>query len=48
MDQKMAEDIFYIIYPDNEVSEYLDKRRILWAAEDIVHGRLPLTRWRNG
>ena len=47
MAKKMAEDAFYILCPDNDVTEDLDKRRILWTANDIVHGRPPLTRWRK-
>ncbi|CAG8172427.1 unnamed protein product [Penicillium salamii] len=48
MDRKMAEDVFYIVCPDNEVTEDLDKRRIRWASDDIIYGRPPLTRWRDG
>ncbi|CAG7978373.1 unnamed protein product [Penicillium salamii] len=48
MDRKMAEDVFYILCPDNEVTEDLDKRRIRWAGDDIIYGRPPLTRWRDG
>lgn len=36
---------FYIIAPDNEVTEELDKKRILWAAQDITENRPPLSRW---
>jgi NAD(P)-dependent dehydrogenase (short-subunit alcohol dehydrogenase family) len=36
---------FYIICPDNEVSSAEDSRRILWAAGDLVHNRVPLSRW---
>ena len=36
---------FYIICPDNEVTPEMDRRRILWAAGDIVHDRPPLSRW---
>jgi NAD(P)-dependent dehydrogenase (short-subunit alcohol dehydrogenase family) len=39
------EDQFYIICPDDEVSEEMDKRRILWAAGDITENRPPLSRW---
>jgi len=38
---------FYILCPDNEVTEDLDKKRILWTANDIVKGRPPLNRWRK-
>jgi NAD(P)-dependent dehydrogenase (short-subunit alcohol dehydrogenase family) len=47
MAKKMTENAFYIICPDNEVSEELDKKRILWTAKDIVKGRPPLNRWRK-
>lgn len=36
---------FYILCPDNEVSRRLDELRILWAADDIVEKRPPLSRW---
>jgi len=36
---------FYIICPDDETSEELDKQRILQAAEDIINDRVPLSRW---
>ncbi|KAI9172623.1 laccase precursor [Paramyrothecium foliicola] len=44
---RMAEDKFYVICPDNDVSEQMDKRRILWSAGDITEGRPPLSRWRE-
>jgi NAD(P)-dependent dehydrogenase (short-subunit alcohol dehydrogenase family) len=47
MAKKMAENAFYIICPDNEVTEDLDKKRILWTANDLVKGRPPLNRWRK-
>lgn len=43
----MAEDKFYIICPDNDVSEDTDKKRMLWTVGDIVSERPPLTRWRG-
>jgi NAD(P)-dependent dehydrogenase (short-subunit alcohol dehydrogenase family) len=46
MYEKMGEGKFYIICPDNDVTEDVDKRRMLWSVGDIVHGRPPLTRWR--
>ncbi|OJD36685.1 short chain dehydrogenase reductase [Diplodia corticola] len=46
MYQKMGEDKFYIICPDNDVSEETDKKRMLWSVGDVVNGRPPLTRWR--
>ena len=36
---------FYILCPDNDVPRSLDERRILWAAQDIVENRPPLSRW---
>ena len=45
--QKMSDGKFYVICPDNDVSEETDKKRILWTAGDIVNGRPPLTRWRE-
>jgi hypothetical protein len=36
---------FYIICPDNDVSPALDKKRIEWAALDLVENRPPLSRW---
>ncbi len=37
---------FYILCPDGEVTPEIDRKRILWAAEDIVDHRQPLSRWR--
>jgi NAD(P)-dependent dehydrogenase (short-subunit alcohol dehydrogenase family) len=36
---------FYILCPDNDVPRSLDERRILWAAQDIIDNRPPLSRW---
>lgn len=36
---------FYILCPDNEVTEEIDKKRISWAAGDVTEGRPPLSRW---
>jgi NAD(P)-dependent dehydrogenase (short-subunit alcohol dehydrogenase family) len=41
----MGTDDFYIICPDNDVTRDIDNRRILWAAEDIIRNRPPLSRW---
>lgn len=46
MYQKMNDGKFYILCPDNDVTEELDKKRILWSVGDMVNGRPPLTRWR--
>ncbi|KEY73598.1 hypothetical protein S7711_09134 [Stachybotrys chartarum IBT 7711] len=47
MYDKMTEGRFYIICPDNDVTENTDKKRMLWSVGDIVHGRPPLSRWRE-
>lgn len=44
---KMAENKFYVICPDNDVSEETDKKRMLWSVGDIVKERPSLTRWRD-
>lgn len=36
---------FYILCPDNDVPRATDERRILWAAQDIIENRPPLSRW---
>jgi NAD(P)-dependent dehydrogenase (short-subunit alcohol dehydrogenase family) len=41
----MAAGDFYIICPDNDVTRDVDNRRVLWAAEDIIRNRPPLSRW---
>jgi NAD(P)-dependent dehydrogenase (short-subunit alcohol dehydrogenase family) len=46
-ERKMAEGAFYIICPDNDVTEEMDRKRMLWDRMDLVEGRPPLTRWRE-
>ncbi|KAF2802543.1 NAD(P)-binding protein [Mytilinidion resinicola] len=46
MYKKIFDGKFYIICPDNDVTEETDKKRMLWTAGDLVQGRPPLTRWR--
>jgi hypothetical protein len=46
MYKKLSDNKFYIICPDNDVSEETDKKRMLWSVGDIVNERPPLTRWR--
>jgi NAD(P)-dependent dehydrogenase (short-subunit alcohol dehydrogenase family) len=41
----MAAGDFYILCPDNEVTRETDNKRILWAAQDIINNRPPLSRW---
>ncbi len=36
---------FYILCPDGEVNRKTDEKRILWAANDLVENRPPLSRW---
>jgi NAD(P)-dependent dehydrogenase (short-subunit alcohol dehydrogenase family) len=38
---------FYILCPDNDVSEALDRKRVAWAAGDLIEGRPPLSRWHS-
>jgi len=43
--EKLMDGKFYIICPDNETTEDLDRLRIKWAAGDLVEGRPALSRW---
>jgi hypothetical protein len=36
---------FYMLCPDNEVTPEMDRKRIQWAAGDLIEGRPPLSRW---
>jgi NAD(P)-dependent dehydrogenase (short-subunit alcohol dehydrogenase family) len=36
---------FYILCPDNDVTSELDRKRIAWAAGDLIENRPPLSRW---
>ncbi|MCJ1418354.1 hypothetical protein MMC32_004701 [Xylographa parallela] len=47
LEEKMAEGVFYVLCPDNEVSVDTDRRRMLWAVGDVVGERPPLSRWRE-
>ncbi|KAF2680772.1 NAD(P)-binding protein [Lentithecium fluviatile CBS 122367] len=47
LESKMLTSKFYIICPDNDVSEQTDKKRMLWSVNDIVKERQPLSRWRD-
>mmetsp|Transcript_60912 Transcript_60912/g.145163 ORF Transcript_60912/g.145163 Transcript_60912/m.145163 type:complete len:300 (-) Transcript_60912:74-973(-) len=42
---KMKAGKFYIICPDNDVTEETDIKRMQWTASDIPSGRPPLSRW---
>ena len=45
MISEIDKEVFYIVCPDNEVSEAMDAKRILWGAADITEKRPPLSRW---
>lgn len=36
---------FYVICPDDDVTPEMDRKRVLWAAGDIVENRPALSRW---
>jgi NAD(P)-dependent dehydrogenase (short-subunit alcohol dehydrogenase family) len=42
---RIADGVFYIICPDNDVDQATDASRIRWAAEDVASSRPPLSRW---
>lgn len=42
---RLSNDEFYIICPDNDVSEEIDAKRILWSAGDVADRRPALSRW---
>jgi NAD(P)-dependent dehydrogenase (short-subunit alcohol dehydrogenase family) len=44
----LADGSFYIVCPDNEVTETMDRQRILWAATDITENRPAISRWHGG
>ncbi|PGH14550.1 hypothetical protein AJ80_05870 [Polytolypa hystricis UAMH7299] len=48
MRTKMGQGKFYIVCPDDDVGEALDKARIAWAVGDIIEGRPALSRWDQG
>jgi len=48
MFERLSAGSFYIVCPDNEVSETMDRQRILWAATDITDDRPALSRWHGG
>ncbi|KAF2434312.1 NAD(P)-binding protein [Tothia fuscella] len=45
--KKMEQEKFYIICPDNDVTEETDKKRMMWSVGDIINERQPLSRWRK-
>ncbi|MDA4132190.1 MAG: SDR family NAD(P)-dependent oxidoreductase [Thaumarchaeota archaeon] len=46
LEQKMAAGQFYVMCPDEDVSEDTDRKRMLWAVGDVNERRPPLSRWR--
>ncbi len=36
---------FFILCPDNEVTPEIDRKRVAWAAQDIIENRPALSRW---
>lgn len=46
LEKKMVEEQFWVICPDNDVTEEMDRKRMLWSVGDAIEGRPPLTRWR--
>ncbi|KAI1278559.1 hypothetical protein F5Y07DRAFT_62770 [Xylaria sp. FL0933] len=47
LEKKMAEGQFWVLCPDNDVTEDMDKRRMQWNTNDAILGRPPLSRWRE-
>ena len=43
--ERMSEGDFYILCPDNDVSQERDKKRVEWAVGDILENRPALSRW---
>ena len=46
--ERLEQGSFYIVCPDNEVTEEIDRKRIVWSAMDITEDRPPLSRWHGG
>lgn len=42
---RMGEGDFYILCPDNDVTQEKDNRRVAWAAGDVIENRPALSRW---
>lgn len=43
--KRMSNGDFYILCPDNDVSEERDRKRVEWALGDIINNRPALSRW---
>lgn len=48
LEDKMAAGKFYAICPDNDVTEEMDKKRMMWTQRDVVENQPPMSRWREG
>lgn len=42
---RLEKDDFYIVCPDNDVSEEMDAGRVQWYADDVIKNRPALSRW---
>jgi NAD(P)-dependent dehydrogenase (short-subunit alcohol dehydrogenase family) len=47
MESGMAAADFYLLCPDNEVTVDMDRRRMQWAADDVIQNRPALSRWHS-
>lgn len=47
LEERVREGQFWVLCPDNDVTEEMDKKRMLWSVDDAVKGRAPLSRWRD-
>lgn len=45
MVEELDKDRFYIVCPDNDVDQAVDKLRMTWTMQDITEDRQPLSRW---
>ena len=45
--EKIAQKQFYILCPDNDVTNEIDHKRMAWNLQDITRGRPALSRWRE-
>jgi NAD(P)-dependent dehydrogenase (short-subunit alcohol dehydrogenase family) len=43
--QGLESDQFYILCPDDQTTPEMDRRRMQWAADDVIKGRPALSRW---
>ena len=41
----VADGVFYVLCPDNMVTEEIDAKRVIWAAQDVAERRPALSRW---